>query len=218
MSMAAAISTKTVSGNNKNSGSAAYRCSDEEDSSILADLAAMFPSLDHDVLVSVLQAHGGRVQTTVEYLLTNNCGGPRPPVSSVSVDPAQDMLGLFSVEEIGGLPEILPRFACEEGREDTGDDGSNNESQSVGEVQEMGTQSQEDVIPDNDPLPTYAEACDGKKPASVLYVSHEQNELCFVKDTRGPTCYVDIPSVEQSEIAALVEKKSSKLFTSVGCS
>lgn len=139
----------------------------DEDSSILADLTSMFPSLDHDVIVTVLQAHDGRIQAAVEYLVTAGeqaMSGANLPLLHTDhtalglYDPARDMVGYFS-EDIGGLPEVLPAILCEG---DTSPPSPNQSSEGGGSE---GRESDGSPIllqqgdDDNDPLPTYEEAC-----------------------------------------------------------
>ena len=146
---------------------AAYYSSDEdEESSMLANLVSMFPSLDHEVVVSVLQAHNGCIQAAVEYLMSNNAdhqdvqevGG----ASDSALDPARDMVGQFS-DDIGGLPEVLPSFLFDHTEDDEGTSTEDN-------IQFAGSRGHspgDSPLPPQDgsqgfidePLPTYEEAC-----------------------------------------------------------
>lgn len=144
-----------------------------------ADLVAMFPSLDHEVAVMVLEAHSGHIEAAVEYLMsTNGEGGPtQPSVTGYSrLDPAYDMVGQFSAD-IGGLPEVLPRCLYddftpgrreeeEEEEEGEGEDGSSGGAQASGNPVEIGSEYLPEEgtlswLAENDPLPTYSEACRG---------------------------------------------------------
>lgn len=81
------------------------------ESSVLLDLNAMFPSLDHEVIVTVLQAHEGRVEAVVDYLMNVVGGGGE------EVDEEEELQGPFS-DDIGGPPEIVPSFLQEPAAED----------------------------------------------------------------------------------------------------
>ena len=81
------------------------------ESSVLLDLNAMFPSLDHEVIVTVLQAHEGRVEAVVDYLMNVVGGGGE------EVDEEEELQGPFS-DDIGGPPEIVPSFLQEPATDD----------------------------------------------------------------------------------------------------
>jgi len=81
------------------------------ESSVLLDLNAMFPSLDHEVIVTVLQAHEGRVEAVVDYLMNVVGGGGE------EVDEEEELQGPFS-DDIGGPPEIVPSFLQETAADD----------------------------------------------------------------------------------------------------
>ena len=86
-----------------------YTGSDDEDSSVLEDLRAMFPLLDEEVLTTVLQTHEGRVEGAIDYLMAMN-SQQAEGVEDVMPEPA---LQSFS-EDIGGLPELIPSFVDED--------------------------------------------------------------------------------------------------------
>ena len=82
-----------------------YTGSDDEDSSVLEDLTAMFPLLDQEVLTTVLHAHEGRLEAAIDYLMAMNCQRAEG-VGDVMPDPAPQRF----MEDIGGLPELIPSF------------------------------------------------------------------------------------------------------------
>lgn len=157
----------------------------EDNSSTLADLVSMFPSLDHDVVLMVLEAHNGSIEAAVEYLMnTNGGGGATQPLVTAGggygtlgyLDPARDMVGQFSAD-IGGLPEVLPRCLLDDYGVQEGEGESDQESQqgrSDGHLlPQQGTVGWLEQDAENDPLPTYSEACreqaplDRSRPESV---------------------------------------------------
>lgn len=79
---------------------------DDDESSVLLDLSAMFPSLDHEVVVTVLQAHEGRVEAVVDYLMRIVAGGGEE-------EEEEELQGPFN-DDIGGPPEIVPSFLQED--------------------------------------------------------------------------------------------------------
>lgn len=81
---------------------------DDEESSVLLDLSAMFPSLDHEVIVTVLQAHEGRVEAVVDYLMRIVAGG-----GEEEEEVEEELQGPFN-DDIGGPPEIVPSFLQED--------------------------------------------------------------------------------------------------------
>lgn len=147
----------------------AYSSDEDEESSMLANLLAMFPSLEHEVIVTVLRAHDGRVQAAVEYLMnsttdpTQEMGGAVGLALPIHSDPARDMVGQFS-DDIGGLPEMLPTFLF-----DREEDETNSEEGSARFLEEPEPNSPsppqdggQGFIVD-EPLPTYEEACEGSE-------------------------------------------------------
>ncbi len=142
------------------------------DSQCLAELSTMFPNIDYHVLVSVLQAHNGRMDTTVEYfMVTSNTNYVTEDFSSTRIDftenPSQDMVGQFS-EDIGGLPEMLPSFIYD--TQDTlytsDEDSSFTRSRSPSPDSDMNSE--------DDPLPTYEEACtDHDRLPEAVYIEDE---------------------------------------------
>ena len=79
-------------------------------SSTLAELSAIFPNLDIEVLSSALRAQAGSVEAVVEYLLS---GKSLTEVGRQEMeDPLIKMVGKFS-RKIGGLPEVLPAVSSE---------------------------------------------------------------------------------------------------------
>ena len=81
---------------------------DDDESSVLLDLSTMFPSLDHEVIVTVLQAHEGRVEAVVDYLMRIVAGGGEEEEEVV-----EELQGPFN-DDIGGPPEIVPSFLQED--------------------------------------------------------------------------------------------------------
>ena len=81
---------------------------DDDESSVLLDLSAMFPSLDHEVVVTVLQAHEGRVEAVVDYLMRIVAGG-----GEEEEEVEEELQGPFT-DDIGGPPEIIPSFLQED--------------------------------------------------------------------------------------------------------
>ena len=136
-----------------------YPSSDEEESSILADLSAMFPTLDRDIILTVLQTHHGQLEAAVDYLMTASSVGVPDHTSSQSnqwnhIEPMHDMDGQYS-EDIGGLPEVIPSFDHnDEGEEDSETDEESSSRDSSPTLDPS-------VPPEDDPLPTYEEACMG---------------------------------------------------------
>ena len=145
-------------------------------SQTLAELSTIFPTIDYNVLVSVLQAHGGRLDTTVEYLMgmpdrldSANETGVFPEQHAVLgddhvVDSLRDMVGQFS-EDIGGLPELLPSFIYDTQQGDSSED----EDSSVALTPSPSPDSNVDSA--DDPLPTYEEACtDADRLPPAVYI------------------------------------------------
>ena len=130
-----------------------YTGSDDEDEgedsgdlSLLTDLAAMFPNVEHTELVTILRGHGGDVDATVDYLmalsLQRESGGGASDVLSEQEQ--------FS-SEIGGLPEVLPSFMTQTSHEQTDTDSDDMEgcapaNQTSGKVNNGG----EDALPRNE--------------------------------------------------------------------
>ncbi len=176
------LTNNSSAGKNEASGPSPSTLSDdEEESSVLADLLAMFPTLDQEVILTVLQAYDGRIQEAVEHLISSNYHQDEPvrllPIpqsrGDCSLDLVRDMEGQFS-EDIGGLPEVLPRFIYDDDTLEGGDEGNNSDNdgnQSGEELRNVaGNYSYEHVSPqrqnfrfddpdEEDPLPTYEEAC-----------------------------------------------------------
>ncbi len=104
--------------------------SDDEggDSSILADLASMFPAIEHSELVTILRSHGGDLDATVDYLMAlslhTEIGGGMNVIHQ-GLEQAEESYGQFS-DEIGGLPSIMP---CDQTDSDSdeqqGEEGDN---------------------------------------------------------------------------------------------
>lgn len=170
MSLALQVNSPELESNQAARGAVPCRPDgEEEDPSVLSDLTAMFPSMDQDVIVSVLQAHDGRIQGAVEYLMSageqelSRATLPLLLADLSVVDPARDMMGQFS-EAIGGLPEVLPRFLYEE----EGEEGeSDDEENGLEREEERDRRRSFPTAPpqggddsDDDPLPTYDEACE----------------------------------------------------------
>jgi hypothetical protein len=86
--------------------------SDDEggDSSILADLASMFPAVEHGELVTILRSHGGDLDATVDYLMAlslhTEIGGGMNVIHQQGLEQAEESYGQFS-DEIGGLPSVM---------------------------------------------------------------------------------------------------------------
>lgn len=142
-----------------------------DDSSMLADLMSMFPNLDHDVAVVVLEEHNGSLEAAVEYLLNSNKsnGSTQPTIAAGGgyerlgyLDPACDMVGQFSAD-IGGLPEVLPRClydeVAQENEEEEGDHEDAEGSEQPRRRDALPQQGTLNWLEESDPLPTYAEAC-----------------------------------------------------------
>ena len=131
-------------------------CSD--DSSVLLDLSAMFPSLDHEVIVTVLQAHEGRMEAVVDYLMNVVGGGGEG-------EEAEELQGPFS-DDIGGPPEIVPSFLQEPPAEDIGGPPEivpsflqEPAAEDIGGPPEIVPSFLPAAEDDDDPLPTYEQAC-----------------------------------------------------------
>ena len=125
---------------------------DEEDSSVLADLTAMFPAVAHDELVTILRSHGGDLDATVDYLMALSL---QRQSGETGLPPDFLHEGLVQAEEqfsseIGGLPEVLPASMTG----DQTDSDSEDEDTPANHAQSGG----HDVGSDEDPLPTYEEA------------------------------------------------------------
>ncbi len=152
----------------------AYTSDEDEDSSMLADLLAMFPSLDHDVIVSVLQAHDGRLQAAVEYLMSSSGAdhtqgmGGGAAAGDMGLGPARDMVGQFS-DDIGGLPEMLPTFLFDrDERTQSEDDPPFVEDLQEERVSPLPPQDGAQGFID-EPLPTYEEACEGSEIPQLIF-------------------------------------------------
>ena len=152
------------------------------DSQTLAELSTMFPNVDCTVLVSVLQAHNGRLDTTVEYFMENSHSTDHVDhtvdihddtnAGQLLEDPSRDMIGHFS-EDIGGLPEMLPNFIYNtEGAQSSSDEDS--------DFLQRSPTPDSDVDSEDDPLPTYEEACtDADRLPEAVYI---QDEVQVVDD------------------------------------
>lgn len=141
----------------------------EDSSSALADLVSMFPSLDHEVAVMVLEAHNGSIESAVEYLMnTTGEGGPTQPSIAryARLDPAQDMVGKFS-SDIGGLPEVLPRCLYDDFTSGSRDEGEEEEGNGIGQLlgnplegnKSLSPRHGEESVAKSDSLPPDSEAC-----------------------------------------------------------
>ena len=86
--------------------------SDDEgaDSSILADLASMFPAVEYSELVTILRSHGGDLDATVDYLMAlslhTEIGGSTNVIHQGLEEAEDSSYGQFS-DEIGGLPSVM---------------------------------------------------------------------------------------------------------------
>ena len=93
-----------------------------DSSMILADLAAMFPAVDHGELVTILRSHGGDLDATVDYLMAlslhTEIGGGMDVVHQ-GLEQDDQSYGQFS-DEIGGLPSIM---SCDQTDSDSDEDG-----------------------------------------------------------------------------------------------
>lgn len=139
-------------------GLSLYPSSDDEESAVLADLVAMFPALDHDVILTVLQSHHGSLEAAVDYLMTASSlseSDQNQLNSTGTMYPVYDMEGQYS-EDIGGLPEVVPTFELDEGVEEE-DSETDEESTSRDSSPTPDTR----VSLEDDPLPTYEKACMG---------------------------------------------------------
>ena len=177
-----------------------YTGSDDEDgeegSSILADLAAMFPNIAYDELVTILRSHGGDIDATVDYLMALSLhkegGGASLTSSSVLNEEGQ-----FS-SEIGGLPEVLPSFMTQT------DSDSDEEDVPV-------NQARKDVNSDEDPLPTYDEAMDdgeGYRVAGSILLPVATKQRSLIEGQP--------PGMGPSKIGNhLTQKKKSKQLSSI---
>ena len=169
MSLALQLSPET-----DNSSTEAENAADTDgvgnSSSALADLVSMFPSLDHEVAVMVLEAHNGSIESAVEYLMNTSGGGPTQPsiTGYARLDPAQDMVGKFS-SDIGGLPEVLPRCLYEDFTRGGKEEEEEEEGSASGIGQLLGSPLEgsnslsprhaKEPLAESDPLPSYSEAC-----------------------------------------------------------
>lgn len=179
--------------NSADQASGLIRHEADETSSTIAELASMFPSLDYDVVVNVLEAHSGRIQAAVDYLMSANGGGVQEDRFSGGVGGYYSLLdpppaaeedavaGQFS-KDIGGLPIVLPTPLYDEEDSNGGRGTSRQSRSSEGSAGEGTRASTRDVavrcesppssqqltqasdsdpllVDDNDPLPTYQEAC-----------------------------------------------------------
>ena len=146
--------------------------SSNEQSQALAELSTIFPTIDYNVLVSVLQAHSGRMDTTVEYLMdipiqdsAKETGAILPEEhAGLGQHVVQDMVGQFS-EDIGGLPELLPSFLYDNQQEDSSEDETSSVAMSPSPSPDSNVDSADD------PLPTYEEACtDADRLPPAVYI------------------------------------------------
>ncbi len=136
------------------------------DSLSLAELSTIFPNIEYNVLVSVLQANNGQMNTTVEYLIVNPNTAEQTSDECTDYE-LQEMIGQFS-EDIGGLPEMLPSFLFDV--QDTL--CASDEDSSVTHSQSPSPDS--DVNSEDDPLPTYEEACtDQDRLPDAVYIEDE---------------------------------------------
>lgn len=188
------------------------------DSSMLADLTAMFPSLEHEVIVTVLAAHEGRIQAAVEYLMTTDdqarSEASLPLLSmdhTASYDPARDMVGQFSVD-IGGLPEMLPAILCEgdlslasSARTEREDEQGNERELEGGGPGELSVQPDSDG---EDHLPTYEEAC--RESSGNPLIPEGDSDLA--ESGVEAVSPVEATSAEQEEAEETTDKKKSKSF------
>lgn len=191
------------------------------ESSVLLDLNAMFPSLDHEVIVTVLQAHEGRVEAVVDYLMNVVGGGGE------EVDEEEELQGPFS-DDIGGPPEIVPSFLQEPAAEDD-DIGGQPEimpsflQEPVAEGDDIGGPPeivpsflQEPAADDRsltespDPLPTYEQACLPIEPGPPPYicVAHEASLPApqsrmepNPSHQRNRECCVHVPGQQETQIS-----------------
>ena len=154
------------------------------DSQSLAELSTMFPDVEYTVLVSVLQAHNGRLDTAVEYFMENSHSTHVHHIDHpVDIhddanaghlldDPSRDMIGQFS-GDIGGLPEMLPNFIYN--AEDT-----QSSSDEDSEFLQHSPTPDSDIDSEDDPLPTYEEACtDADRLPEAVYI---QDDVRVVND------------------------------------
>ena len=179
-------------GGGVNSRTQLYTGSDEEgeeDSSILADLASMFPVVAHDELVTVLRSHHGDVDATVDYLmalsLQRDSGGASLPPDFLQEGFVEEDERQFS-SEIGGLPEVLPSFMT----------GGQTDSESDDEIEEDAPANRvrsgsRHVNSDEDPLPSYEEAVmdEGYIVAgSIMLPTTTSREMLIEGQSSGSSC------------------------------
>lgn len=155
-------------------GRSTSRCDSSSDddwtSGALANLAAMFPSLEYDVIVSVLAGHGGSVEAAVEYLMSSFTAAGDTASGFVGMggggggdgDPA-DVLEFRTGADIGGRPEVVPGFMYEEEEEDE-EEEEEEEGSEIGSKAGVSSVGGAAVTPppvmadEQDPLPTYEQA------------------------------------------------------------
>lgn len=89
---------------------------------ILADLASMFPAVNHSELVTILRSHGGDLDATVDYLMAlslhTEIGGGMNVIHQ-GLEQDDESYGQFS-DEIGGLPSIM---SCDQTDSDSSKEG-----------------------------------------------------------------------------------------------
>ena len=92
------------------------------DSSVLAELASMFPAVGHTELVTILRSHGGDLDATVDYLMAlslhTEIGGAVNVIHQGLVQD-EESSEQFS-DEIGGLPSIM---SCDQTDSDSDEEG-----------------------------------------------------------------------------------------------
>ncbi len=145
-------------------------CTSITDSQCLAELSTMFPNIECNVLVSVLQANNGKMDATVEYFIMNS---NRTEYTHTDEDHSQEdmVMGHFS-EDIGGLPEMLPGFIFDVQDAQSGSD----EDSSV--TQSRSPSPDSNINSDDDPLPTYEEACtDQDRLPEAVYIEDEVDNI-----------------------------------------
>lgn len=164
-------------------GFSVFPSSDDEESSNIADLSAMFPTLDHDIILTVLQSHHGRLDAAVDYLMAaSSVGGDGHTPSQSGIEtmyPAHDMEGRYS-EDIGGLPEVVPTFEY-----DNEDDETETDEESTSSL-DSSPEPDNNVLDEDDPLPTYEEACMGTDALPMAtYILDDQPSEEAVVQTRS---------------------------------
>lgn len=170
------------------------------ESSVLLDLNAMFPSLDHEVIVTVLQAHEGRVEAVVDYLMNVVGGGGE------EVDEEEELQGPFS-DDIGGPPEIVPSFLQEPAAED---DDIGGPPEIVPSFLQEPAADDRSLTESPDPLPTYEQACLPIEPGPPPYicVAHEASLPApqsrmepNPSHQRNRECCVHVPGQQEIQIS-----------------